>query len=423
MGKSTFYNRLVGGREAIVDNISGVTRDRKYGSTIWNGKKFMCIDTGGFVEGSDDVFEKEIRSQVRLALDEADVIVFMVDATTGLTDMDEDICEMLRRTKKPVMLAVNKVDNPALQLAANEFWSLGFEEVFFIASISGSGTGDLLDSVADKLENVEPLETTLPKLAIVGQPNVGKSSLLNALMGEERTIVTDVAGTTRDPIHTHYNKFDKEFIIVDTAGMRKKAKVHEDLEFYSVMRAIEAIEECDVAMLMIDAQTGVEAQDMAIFRLAIDRRKGIIILVNKWDLIEGKEANTVRDREAEIKLRIAPFNDVPIIFVSAKEKQRILKSVEMALEVFENRKLKIRTSVLNEWLEAVTAHYQPPSHRGNLIKIKYVTQIQNLHYPVFQFFCNHPKHVPENYKRYLENKLREKFNFSGTPIALIFKEK
>ena len=423
VGKSTFYNRLVGGREAIVDNISGVTRDRKYGSTIWNGKKFMCIDTGGFVEGSDDVFEKEIRSQVRLALDEADVIVFMVDATTGLTDMDEDICEMLRRTKKPVMLAVNKVDNPALQLAANEFWSLGFEEVFFIASISGSGTGDLLDSVADKLENVEPLETTLPKLAIVGQPNVGKSSLLNALMGEERTIVTDVAGTTRDPIHTHYNKFDKEFIIVDTAGMRKKAKVHEDLEFYSVMRAIEAIEECDVAMLMIDAQTGVEAQDMAIFRLAIDRRKGIIILVNKWDLIEGKEANTVRDREAEIKLRIAPFNDVPIIFVSAKEKQRILKSVEMALEVFENRKLKIRTSVLNEWLEAVTAHYQPPSHRGNLIKIKYVTQIQNLHYPVFQFFCNHPKHVPENYKRYLENKLREKFNFSGTPIALIFKEK
>ena len=423
MGKSTFYNRLVGGREAIVDNISGVTRDRKYGSTIWNGKKFMCIDTGGFVEGSDDVFEKEIRSQVRLALDEADVIVFMVDATTGLTDMDEDICEMLRRTKKPVMLAVNKVDNPALQLAANEFWSLGFEEVFFIASISGSGTGDLLDSVADKLENVEPLETTLPKLAIVGQPNVGKSSLLNALMGEERTIVTDVAGTTRDPIHTHYNKFDKEFIIVDTAGMRKKAKVHEDLEFYSVMRAIEAIEECDVAMLMIDAQTGVEAQDMAIFRLAIDHRKGIIILVNKWDLIEGKEANTVRDREAEIKLRIAPFNDVPIIFVSAKEKQRILKSVEMALEVFENRKLKIRTSVLNEWLEAVTAHYQPPSHRGNLIKIKYVTQIQNLHYPVFQFFCNHPKHVPENYKRYLENKLREKFNFSGTPIALIFKEK
>ena len=312
VGKSTFYNRLVGGREAIVDNISGVTRDRKYGSTIWNGKKFMCIDTGGFVEGSDDVFEKEIRSQVRLALDEADVIVFMVDATTGLTDMDEDICEMLRRTKKPVMLAVNKVDNPALQLAANEFWSLGFEEVFFIASISGSGTGDLLDSVADKLENVEPLETTLPKLAIVGQPNVGKSSLLNALMGEERTIVTDVAGTTRDPIHTHYNKFDKEFIIVDTAGMRKKAKVHEDLEFYSVMRAIEAIEECDVAMLMIDAQTGVEAQDMAIFRLAIDRRKGIIILVNKWDLIEGKEANTVRDREAEIKLRIAPFNDVPI---------------------------------------------------------------------------------------------------------------
>ncbi len=423
VGKSTFYNRLVGGREAIVDNISGVTRDRKYGSTIWNGKKFMAIDTGGFVEGSDDVFETEIRSQVRLALNEADVIIFMVDATTGLTDLDEDITEMLRRTKKPVMLAVNKVDNPALQLAANEFWSLGFEEVFFIASISGSGTGELLDSVAEKLENVEPLETTLPKLAIVGQPNVGKSSLLNALMGEERTIVTDIAGTTRDPIHTHYNKFGKEFMIVDTAGMRKKAKVHEDLEFYSVMRAIQVIEECDVAMLMIDAQTGVEAQDMAIFRLAIERKKGIIILVNKWDLIEGKEANTVRDKEAEIRTRIAPFNDVPIIFVSAKEKQRILKSVEMALEVFENRSLKIKTSALNEWLEAATAHYQPPAHRGNLIKIKYVTQIQNLHYPVFQFFCNHPKHVPENYRRYLENKLREKFKFSGTPVALIFKEK
>ena len=280
VGKSTFYNRLVGGREAIVDNVSGVTRDRKYGMTEWNGKKFKVVDTGGFVEGSDDVFETQIRSQVRLALEEADVIVFMVDATTGLTDLDEDITEMLRRTRKPVILAVNKVDNPTLQLAANEFWSLGFEEVFFIASISGSGSGDLLDSVAEKIENVEPLETTLPKLAILGQPNVGKSSILNALLGEERTIVTDIAGTTRDPIHTHYNKFDKEFIIVDTAGMRKKAKVHEDLEFYSVMRAIEAIEECDVALLMIDAQTGVEAQDMSIFKLVLDRKKGVVILVN-----------------------------------------------------------------------------------------------------------------------------------------------
>ncbi len=423
VGKSTFYNRLVGGREAIVDNVSGVTRDRKYGMTEWNGKKFKVVDTGGFVEGSDDVFETQIRSQVRLALEEADVIVFMVDATTGLTDLDEDITEMLRRTRKPVILAVNKVDNPTLQLAANEFWSLGFEEVFFIASISGSGSGDLLDSVAEKIENVEPLETTLPKLAILGQPNVGKSSLLNALLGEERTIVTDIAGTTRDPIHTHYNKFDKEFIIVDTAGMRKKAKVHEDLEFYSVMRAIEAIEECDVALLMIDAQTGVEAQDMSIFKLVLDRKKGVVILVNKWDLIEGKGANTARDVEAVIKERISPFNDVPIIFVSAKEKQRILRAIELGLEVFERRSLKIKTSVLNDWLEEVTAHYHPPAHRGHLIKVKYVTQIQNLHYPVFQFFCNHPKHVPENYKRYLENKLREKFNFSGTPIALIFKEK
>ena len=296
VGKSTFYNRLIGTREAIVDDVSGVTRDRKYGTTEWNGKKFIVVDTGGFVEGSDDVFEAAIRSQVRLAIDEASVIILMVDAMTGVTDLDEKVCEMLRRCEKPVILAVNKVDNPNLQLMANEFWSLGIEEVFFISSVSGSGSGDLLDSVAEKVEEYVPLETDLPKIAIVGQPNVGKSSFVNALLGEERNIVTDIAGTTRDPIHAHYNKFGKEFVIVDTAGMRRKAKVHEDLEFYSVMRAVNAIDECDVAVLMVDVNQGVTAQDLAIFKLAKDRHKGLVILANKWDLAE-KDTNTARDIE------------------------------------------------------------------------------------------------------------------------------
>ena len=421
VGKSTFYNRLVGSRDAIVDNFSGVTRDRKYGSTEWNGKKFIVVDTGGFVESSDDVFEKAIRSQVRLAIDEADVIVFMVDATTGVTDLDEDVAQMLRRAKKPVILAVNKVETPALDLAANEFWSLGFDEVYFIASISGSGTGDLMDGVAEKMENQEPLSSELPKLAIVGQPNVGKSSLLNALLGEERTIVTDIAGTTRDPIHSHYNKFGKEFIIVDTAGIRKKAKVHEDLEFYSVMRAVQAIEDCDVMMLMLDASMGVESQDLSIFRLAIEKKKGVVIVVNKWDLLK-KETNTARDFEAEIKSRLAPFNDVPVVFTSVLEKQRILKAVDIALEVAEIRRTKIKTSVLNDWLEEASVRLTPPAHRGSLIKVKYVTQLP-VYYPAFAFFCNHPKHVPENYKRYLENQLRLKFNFTGVPISLFFREK
>lgn len=421
VGKSTLYNRLVGHREAIVDNESGVTRDRKYGTTEWNGKKFIVVDTGGFVEGSDDVFEAAIRSQVKLAIEEASVLLFMVDTTTGITDLDEEVANMLRRSRKPILLVVNKVDNGERMLDANEFWSMGFENLFFVSAMSGSGTGDLLDALTDQVEEYVPLETDLPKIAIVGQPNVGKSSLVNALLDEERNIVTDIAGTTRDPIHTHYNKFDKEFIIIDTAGIRKKAKVHENLEFYSVMRAIQAIEKCDVAVIMIDAQTGVEAQDMAIFRLASERHKGIVILVNKWDLVE-KTTNTARDYEAEIKRRIAPFDDVPIIFISVTEKQRILKAVELALEVAENRKQKIKTSVLNEWLEEASVRNTPPAHRGHLIKVKYMTQLP-LYYPAFALFCNHPKHVPDNFKRFLENDLRKKFNFSGVPISLFFREK
>jgi GTPase len=421
VGKSTFYNRLVGQREAIVDNESGVTRDRKYGTTEWNGKKFMVVDTGGFVEGSDDVFEAAIRSQVRMAIEEASILLFMVDTTTGITDLDEEVADLLRRSRKPIFLVVNKVDNGARMLDANEFWSMGFENVFFISAMSGSGTGELLDALSEQVEEYVPLETNLTKIAIVGQPNVGKSSLVNALLGEERNIVTDIAGTTRDPIHTHYNKFGKEFIIVDTAGMRKKAKVHENLEFYSVMRAIQAIEECDVAVIMIDAQTGIEAQDMAIFRLAKERHKGIVILVNKWDLVE-KETNTARDFEAEVKRRIAPFNDLPVIFISVKDKQRVLKAIDIALEVAERRKQKIKTSVLNEWLEEASAKHMPPAHRGHLIKIKYVTQLP-LFYPAFAFFSNHPKQIPENYKQYLENELRKKFDFLGVPMLLFFREK
>lgn len=421
VGKSTLYNRLVGQREAIVDDVSGVTRDRIYGTTEWNGKNFMVVDTGGFVQHSNDVFEAAIRSQVKLAIEEASILLFMVDAMTGVTDLDEQVANLLRRTRKPVFLVVNKVDNGERLLEANEFWSMGFENVFFLSSMSGSGTGELLDAITEQIEVYVPLETDLPKIAIVGQPNVGKSSLVNALLGEERNIVTDIAGTTRDSIHTHYKKFDKEFIIVDTAGIRKKAKVHEDLEFYSVMRAIQAIEECDVAVIMIDAREGVTAQDMSIFRLATERNKGVVIVVNKWDLME-KETNTARDYEAVLKGRLAPFTDVPVVFTSVLEKQRILKAIDVALDVANNRRQKIKTSLLNDWLEEVTAHYQPPAHRGSLIKIKYVTQLP-LYYPAFALFCNHAKHVPENYKRYMENKFREKFDFTGVPISLFFRDK
>ena len=421
VGKSTFFNRLVGKRQSITDDVSGVTRDRQYGMCDWGGKNFPVVDTGGFVLHSDDVFEKAIRAQVRTAVEEASVILFMCDVMTGITDLDAEVADMLRRSKKPVFLVVNKVDNGERMMDANEFWSMGFEDAFFVSSMSGSGTGDLLDAVVEKVEEYVPFETDLPKIAIVGQPNVGKSSLVNALLGEERNIVTDIAGTTRDPIHTQYNKFGKDFIIVDTAGIRKKAKVHENLEFYSVMRAIQSIEECDVAMIMVDARDGITAQDMAIFRLAIERHKGIVFVINKWDLMV-KETNTARDYEAEIKRKIAPFNDVPVLFVSVLEKQRILKAVELALEVAENRKAKIKTSVLNDWLEEVALKMTPPAHRGHLIKVKYITQLP-LYYPAFALFSNHSKHIPQNYKSFLDNEMRKKFNFSGIPIAMFYRDK
>lgn len=422
VGKSTFFNRMIGERQAIIDDTAGVTRDRQYGTTDWNGKTFTVVDTGGFVLSSDDVFESAIRSQVKIAIEEAAVIVFMVDVLTGVTDLDEEVAQMLRQTEKPVFLVVNKVDNHTRMMEANEFWSLGFDSTFFVSSLTGSGTGDLLDAVAEHIENEEPVQSELPKFAIVGQPNVGKSSLTNALLGEERNIVTEIAGTTRDSIHTVYNKFGKEFLLIDTAGIRKKAKVHENLEFYSVMRAIKAIEEADICILMIDAQTGMEAQDMSIFRLAQRRKKGIVILVNKWDLVDNKETNTARDFEKTIKEKIAPFTDVPILFISTLEKQRIFRAVEAALEVNENRGRRIKTSELNDKILPEIERTPPPAHRGHFIKIKYITQLPTP-YPAFIFFCNHPKHVKESYRQFLENRLRDHFAFTGTPIAIFFRQK
>lgn len=421
VGKSTLYNRLIGERQAIIDDTSGVTRDRQYGMSEWNGKKFTVIDTGGFVENSDDIFEAAIRSQVKIAIEEATLLVFLVDVTTSITDLDEEVARMLRKTDKKVILAVNKVDNHRRLLEANEFWSLGFEDTFFLSSLTGSGTGELLDSITSELEDDDPLPSDLPKFAILGQPNVGKSSLVNALLGEDRNIVTDIAGTTRDSIHTKYTKFGKEFLIIDTAGIRKKAKVHENLEFYSVMRAIRAMDEADVCIIMIDAQTGMEAQDMSIFSLALKRNKGVILLVNKWDLIT-KETNTARDFEKELRARIAPFNDLPIIFVSALEKQRIFKAIELGLEVFENRRQKIKTSVLNEVMLEVIDRNPPPSHRGRFIKIKYITQLPT-YFPAFAFFCNNPKYVKASYKNYIENQLRKHFDFTGVPIGIFFRQK
>lgn len=421
VGKSTLYNRLIGERQAIIDDTSGVTRDRQYGASYWNGKHFTVIDTGGFVQNSEDVFEAAIRSQVRIAIEEAGLLIFMVDVTTGITDLDEQVAELLRKSDKDVLLAVNKVDNHQRQLEANEFWSLGFEETFFLSSITGSGTGELLDALTEKIDEEDALQTDIPKIAILGQPNIGKSSLTNALLGEDRNIVTDIAGTTRDSIHSKYTKFGKEFYLIDTAGIRKKAKVHENLEFYSVMRAIKALDEADVCMLMIDAQTGVEAQDLSIFRLAIKRNKGVVILVNKWDL-KDKETNTARDFEKEVRNRLAPFNDVPIIFTSVLEKQRIFKAVEAALKVYENRQRRIKTSELNEVMQEAIERTPPPAYRGRFMKIKYVTQLPT-YYPAFAFFCNNPKYIKESYRNFLENQLRKNFDFTGVPISVFFREK
>ncbi|HZV42839.1 MAG TPA: ribosome biogenesis GTPase Der [Saprospiraceae bacterium] len=421
VGKSTLFNRMVGARQAITDNLSGVTRDRQYGSVFWNGKNFTVIDTGCFVQHSDDLFEAAIREQVDIAIDEASVIIFMVDVMTGITDLDAEITEKLRKSTKKVLLVVNKVDNNERQMLANEFWSLGFEHTFFLSSMSGSGTGELLDEVALSLTEESDEFPEIPKISVIGRPNVGKSSFINALMGEQRHIVTEIAGTTRDSIHTRYNKFGKDFFIIDTAGLRKKQQVEENLEFYSVIRTVRAIEESDVCILMIEATAGIESQDLSILQLVLRRNKGLVILVNKWDLKE-KETNTARDMEKIIRQKMAPFTDVPILFVSVFEKQRIYKALETALQVAENRARKITTSKLNEVIEEAVGKQSPPSFRGHLIKIKYGTQLP-LHYPAFAMFCNYPDEVKENYRNFLENQLREKFQFTGSPIRIIFKQK
>ncbi len=422
VGKSTLFNRLLEQRKAIVEDTPGVTRDRQYGVSEWNGKSFNVIDTGGFVAGGDDVFEKEIREQVLIAVQEANALLFMVDASTGITTLDEAMADVLRPAKKPVYLVVNKVDNNARLLEASEFYSLGFEHIFFISSMSGSGTGEVLDEVA-KLISVEAEEvsTELPKIAIIGQPNVGKSSLLNAMVGEERTIVSDIAGTTRDTIHTHYNLFQKEFVLIDTAGIRRKNKVHEDLEFYSVIRAIKAVDEADVCLMMIDAEKGIAQQDLNIFSLAVKKGKGIVFLVNKWDLVE-KVTNTAKDYEKQLKERLAPFTDLPVIFISAKEKTRVFKVIETALEVYESRNRRIPTSKLNDEMLPVIEAYRPPVVRGNLVKIKFVTQLPTA-VPSFAFFTNYPDDIKTPYRNYLENKLREKFNFKGVPVRIFFRKK
>src|SRR6266496_1570620 len=425
VGKSTLFNRLLEQRKAIVDDTSGVTRDRQYGISDWNGKVFNVIDTGGFVAGSEDIFEKEIAKQVLVAIEEANAIIFMVDATAGITALDDAMAQLLRKSTKPVFLVVNKVDNNERLLEASEFYSLGFEHIFFIAAASGSGTGELLDEIAALItadaseENAEI--DALPKIAIIGQPNVGKSSLLNALIGEERTIVSEIAGTTRDTIHTHYKLFQKEFILIDTAGIRRKAKVHEDLEFYSVIRAIKAMDEADVCLLLLDAEKGITAQDLSIYSLAARKGKGIVLLVNKWDLVE-KQTNTSRDYEKELKKRLAPFNDVPVLFISAKEKTRIFKTIETAIEVYQNKQKKISTSALNETILKAIESYHPPVVRGHPVKIKYITQLPTA-VPSFAFFCNFPDDIKQPYKNYLENQLRDKFNFSGVPIRLFFRKK
>lgn len=425
VGKSTIFNRLLEQRKAIVDDISGVTRDRQYGICEWNGKTFNVIDTGGFVPDSADIFETEIRKQVRIAMEEANCILFVVDVETGITDLDEAMADVLRRSKKPVLLVVNKVDNNQRSLEANEFYGLGIENIYFLSAISGTGTAEVLDVITgmmqDEPETISEEEKALPKFAIIGQPNVGKSSLLNALIGEERTIVSDIAGTTRDTIHTRYSLFQKDFVLIDTAGIRKKTKVHEDLEFYSVIRAIRALDEADVCLLLIDAVKGVSAQDINIFSLAARKGKGIVVLVNKWDLVE-KETNTARDYEEELKKRFAPFTDVPVLFISATEKTRIFKAIELGLQVYANRTRKIPTAKLNDVMLKAIAAYHPPVVRGHPVSIKYITQLPTA-VPSFAFFTNFPEDIKTPYRNYLENKLRESFALTGVPIRIFFRKK
>lgn len=424
VGKSTLFNRLVGERKAIVDDFSGVTRDRHYGVAEWQNREFLLVDTGGFVAGSDDVFEKEIANQVKIAVDESAVILFMVDVSTGITDLDDQMADLLRRSKKPVFVVVNKVDNNERYLDMHEFHALGFEHLYPLSSVSGSGTGELLEDIMKHLPEPviadEPAQK-MPRIAIVGRPNVGKSSLINALLGQERNIVTEIAGTTRDSIDTHYNAFGKEFILVDTAGIRKKGKVKEDIEFYSVMRSLRTLEQADVVILMIDATQGLDSQDLNLYYLAHKNGKGVVILVNKWDLME-KETNTSRDYEKMILEKLAPLNDVPVVFTSATTKQRIHKAIETALQVYENRSRRITTHKLNDFLQEVTAKYQPPAIKGKFVKIKYCTQLPGI-YPQFAFFCNLPQYIREPYKRYIENQLREHYDFKGVSMKLFFRKK
>lgn len=423
VGKSTLFNRLTESRKAIVDETAGVTRDRHYGKGEWNGVEFSIIDTGGYIHGSDDIFEDEIRKQVKLAVEEADVILFVVDVVDGITHFDEQVADLLRRSKKKVLLVANKVDNGSRVSMAAEFYGLGMGDPYTIASISGSGTGELLDELVKHITpDVVNEEEGLPKFAIVGRPNVGKSSLINALVGVERNIVTPIAGTTRDSLNTRYNFYGHDFILVDTAGIRKKAKVKEDLEFYSVMRSIRAIEDCDVCMVMLDATLGVEAQDLSIYQLAQTNRKGIVILVNKWDLVENKETNSMKKMEDSIRERLAPFKDVPIVFISALTKQRLMKAIETAEEVYKNKQNRISTSKLNELMLPLMEHYPPPAIKGKDVRIKFVTQLPGKN-PNFAFYCNLPQYINEPYKRFLENKLRENFNFTGVPIEIVMKKK
>ena len=424
VGKSTLFNRLTESRKAIVQETSGVTRDRHYGKGEWNGVEFSVIDTGGYVKGSDDIFEGEIRKQVIIALEEATSILFMCDVTTGITDLDEEVANILRKSKKPVFVCSNKVDNTQRQLDSAEFYNFGLGEVYNLSAINGSGTGELLDALVESFPEdiLEDENLDLPRIAIVGKPNVGKSSLTNALLGEERNIVTDISGTTRDSIHTRYNAFGFDFILTDTAGIRKKAKVDEDIEYYSVLRSIRSIENSDVCIFMVDAQDLVESQDQNIYYIIEKNKKGVVVLVNKWDLIEDKDSKSHKKIEEHVRMKLAPFNDVPIIFTSATEKQRIHKALETAIRVYENRTKKIPTSVLNEFLQNILDTNPPPSVKGKFIQIKYVTQLPT-YSPSFAFFCNLPQYVRDSYKRFLENKLRQEFDFEGVPLRIFFRRK
>ena len=423
VGKSTLFNRLTQSREAIVHETAGVTRDRHYGKSDWNGKEFSEIDTGGYVNNSNDIFENEIQKQVHLAIEEADVIIFMTDAKLGITSGDEVITEILRRSEKPIFLAVNKTDNPDLQLESNAFYALGLGDIYTISAATGSGTGDLLDAVVENFkENTIDDEEGIPKIAVVGRPNVGKSSLINALTGSERNIVTPIAGTTRDTINTRYNKFGHDFILVDTAGLRKKSKVSENIEFYSVLRSVRAIEEADVCILMLDATKGLESQDMNVFRLIKENNKGLVVCVNKWDLMDKSESNSTKKYEEYIRKGLEPFSDIPIVFTSTVTKQRILKAMEEAVHVYENRTRKIPTGQLNRLIQQYVEETPPPAWKGKFIKIKYATQLPT-YYPTFALFCNLPQYIRDPYRRYIENRLRKDIDFCGVPMKIFFRKK